>query len=424
MDKLEFSFSKSLLAWFERHGRKNLPWQKNKTRYSVWVSEIMLQQTQVATVIPFFERFMQQFPTIVDLANAAQDDVLHLWTGLGYYARARNLHKAAQIVRDEHSGVFPNDFEQVLALPGIGRSTASAVLSLADNQPYVILDGNVKRVLARFFAIEGWPGNKKIETELWDLAISLKPEDSPNAIPVFSHYTQAIMDFGATFCTRSKPKCDDCPMNKNCLALAQGKQHELPHKKPKKQIPTKHTYMLIPIVNGRVFMRKRPQNGIWGGLWGFYECEYAPELNNTKQTLINEVLGNSVGSEFANVIETVDKIELNEFRHTFSHYHLEISPILFEIKTTLPCKADSLLLGGAKEVLSNKENVVREADVTSNKETDYQDTQVNTALSNAITNDKINNKSDKGLWFDIHSTPSVGVATPTLKIFKQIQSSY
>ncbi|MGK0371404.1 MAG: A/G-specific adenine glycosylase, partial [Glaciecola sp.] len=158
-----FNFSQQLLAWFDQHGRKHLPWQQQKSRYSVWVSEIMLQQTQVNTVIPYYEAFMQRFPTVIHLANAPQDEVLHLWTGLGYYARARNLHKAAQRVRDEFGGIFPDDFDDVLSLSGIGRSTAAAVLSLANNQPYVILDGNVKRVLARFFAVEGWPGNKKVE---------------------------------------------------------------------------------------------------------------------------------------------------------------------------------------------------------------------------------------------------------------------
>ena len=430
MDKSDFNFSRSLLTWFELNGRKNLPWQKDKTRYSVWISEIMLQQTQVVTVIPFYERFMARFPTITDLANAPQDEVLHLWTGLGYYARARNLHKAAQIVRDEHNGVFPEAFDDVLLLPGIGRSTAAAVLSLADNQPFVILDGNVKRVLARLFAIDGWPGNKKIETQMWELANSLKPEKqdwagiqlSDNLVacfdeikhsktkdksfPIYSDYTQAIMDFGATFCTRSKPNCESCPMKQHCMAYAQNRQHELPHKKPKKQIPTKHTYMLIPMLNGRVFMRKRPQEGIWGGLFGFFESEYPPE-QDVKQVLIKEVL-KQCSDKAQHWIEDINLIELKEFRHTFSHYHLEISPIVMNIETSQPDVAQEFL-----------------------QHSSYKATEINNAdrelyVESPATNYKVepNKKSEElGLWFDIHTVPNVGVAAPTLKIFKQIQSS-
>lgn len=212
------SFSTRLLAWFEQHGRKDLPWQQTPSPYRVWVSEIMLQQTQVATVIPYFERFMQRFPDVLKLANAEQDEVLHLWTGLGYYARGRNLHKAAQTIRDEFGGEFPTTLDQVMALPGIGRSTAGAILSLSLGQHHAILDGNVKRVLARYHAIEGWPGTATIEKQLWGLAEQHVPPDDNAA------YTQAIMDLGATVCRRSKPLCPLCPQNQQCQALVLGLQ--------------------------------------------------------------------------------------------------------------------------------------------------------------------------------------------------------
>ncbi|MDH5216496.1 MAG: A/G-specific adenine glycosylase, partial [Gammaproteobacteria bacterium] len=199
-------FSTAILDWFDQHGRKTLPWQQDKSAYRVWISEIMLQQTQVATVIPYYERFMLKFPDVVALADAPQDEVLHLWSGLGYYARARNLHKAAQQVRDEHAGEFPQDFDAVMALPGIGRSTAGAILSLANGQYHSILDGNVKRVLCRFYAVEGWPGQSAVHDRLWSLAEKTTPERR------VADYNQAMMDMGATICTRSRPKCDICPI--------------------------------------------------------------------------------------------------------------------------------------------------------------------------------------------------------------------
>ena len=359
MDTHQFSFSEQVLTWFDEHGRKDLPWQQNKTRYSVWISEIMLQQTQVKTVIPYFARFMSSFPTVSDLANAPVDEVLHLWTGLGYYARARNLHKAAIKVRDEHEGVIPAEFEQVLDLPGIGRSTAAAILSLADNQPYVILDGNVKRVLARYHAVEGWPGNKKVEEEMWLQAQSLAPQ-SAKSQPQHGDYTQAMMDLGATLCTRSKPNCEQCPVMSHCLAFAQGRQIELPHKKPKKAIPTKHTYMLIPFYQGSVMLHKRPASGIWGGLWGFTEAS-EDTLTQTTADLMMQADSSAY-----------EKIDLPEFRHTFSHFHLEISPILLHLQ-----KAPTL------EV-----------------------------------------KEDVSLWFDIGQTSKIGLAAPTVKILKTLQSQF
>ena len=323
MTKNNFVFSESLLAWWDVHGRKNLPWQQNKTRYRVWISEIMLQQTQVATVIPYFDRFMQKFPDVIALANAPQDEVLHLWTGLGYYARARNLHKAAQQVRDEHNGVFPDQFEQVLALSGIGRSTAAAILSLADDQAYVILDGNVKRVLARYFAQEGWPGNKKVEDQMWQLAEDLKPKAR------FGDYTQAMMDLGATLCKRSRPNCDECPVQSRCLAYAQGRQSELPHSKPKKQIPTKYTTMIIPSYRGSLLMHQRPPSGIWGGLWAFLETDYSENGFVTPEVWKTLIPTDIQDADYSTT-------ELPAFKHTFSHFHLNIQPVLLEMPSYSP----------------------------------------------------------------------------------------
>ncbi|WP_261817476.1 A/G-specific adenine glycosylase [Vibrio gallicus] len=302
-------FAQQVLDWYHKYGRKHLPWQQNKNAYKVWLSEIMLQQTQVATVIPYFERFITQFPDITSLANTDIDKVLHLWTGLGYYARARNLHKAAQIVRDQHAGVFPTQFEEVLALPGVGRSTAGAILSSVYNQPHAILDGNVKRVLARANAVEGWPGIKAVENRLWDIAKTHTPDQD------VEHYNQAMMDMGAMVCTRSKPKCSLCPIQPLCVANQHDSQALYPTKKPSKTKPVKQTRFIILHCQGRVWLEKRPPAGIWGGLHCFPEASISDEnqlvnldykLIKTEQTLIS-------------------------FRHTFSHYHLDITPILYDL---------------------------------------------------------------------------------------------
>ena len=224
-------FAQAVLTWYDKFGRKHLPWQQNKTLYGVWLSEVMLQQTQVATVIPYFERFVKTFPNLTALADAPLDEVLHLWTGLGYYARARNLHKAAQVMRDQYSGKFPTEFEQVLALPGVGRSTAGAILSSCLNAPYAILDGNVKRVLSRYFAVNGWSGEKKTEDRLWQLTGEVTPNTQ------VADFNQAMMDLGAMVCTRSKPKCGLCPLQSNCRANAEQNWQAYPGKKPKKALP-------------------------------------------------------------------------------------------------------------------------------------------------------------------------------------------
>nr|WP_136251009.1 A/G-specific adenine glycosylase [Ningiella ruwaisensis] len=361
----EFSFSDEVLRWFDKNGRKDLPWQQNKSPYSVWVSEIMLQQTQVKTVIPYYERFMARFPHVNDLADAPQDEVLHLWTGLGYYARARNLHKAAQQVRDKHGGIFPDDFDLVLALPGIGRSTAAAILSLAENKPYVILDGNVKRVLSRYFAVEGWPGNKKVEDKMWSMAESLAPveRNSGNSLPRHGDYTQAMMDLGATLCTRTKPKCEQCPVSTHCLAFALGKQTEFPHKKPKKALPVKVVQMLIPFYKGSVYLQKRPASGIWGGLWGFIELD-------EQRTIETEASAFDVSEMTTQTLEP--------FRHTFSHYHLDIQPVLLQLHDkprNRHSENESLWyhLNNLKNVSNQKrndENMVAEADEAIGKSED------------------------------------------------------
>ncbi len=297
--------SDTLLNWYVDHGRHDLPWQNTDDAYRIWVSEIMLQQTQVATVIPYYQRFMNSFPTVLDLANAESDNVLHHWTGLGYYARARNLHKAAQIIVKDYKGVFPTTFDAVVALPGIGRSTAGAILAFSEKQRHAILDGNVKRVLARFYAVEGWYGKKEVENKLWQLAEANTPKHDVH------QYTQAIMDFGATLCTRSRPKCEPCPLRPHCTAFKHERVSELPHGKPKSNKPTKQTYMLLVKNQADEFLlQKNPPSGIWGGLW-------CPAQVKELET------AHHIGSLEVETLETLPIL-----KHTFSHFHLEITPVL------------------------------------------------------------------------------------------------
>lgn len=305
------TFSQRLLNWYDIAGRKTLPWQQDKTPYRVWVSEIMLQQTQVSTVIPYYERFMARFPDVLSLANAPLDEVLHLWTGLGYYARARNLHKAAEVIRDQYQGLFPETFDDVVELPGIGRSTAGAILSLSLQQHHAILDGNVKRVLTRWLALEGWPGQKQIENELWDWANKLTPAER------VEHYNQAMMDLGASLCSRTKPQCTICPMNDDCGGYLQGKPTAYPTPKPnKKQIPVKQTCLLIMRHAQSVWLQQRPAQGIWGGLFSFPEFSHVSEAQHWLQQQGYTGL-------------TIQP--LSAFRHTFSHFHLDITPLLVSV---------------------------------------------------------------------------------------------
>lgn len=304
------SFAERVLVWYQQYGRKTLPWQLNKTPYRVWVSEIMLQQTQVATVIPYYHAFMARFPDVLSLANAEQDEVLHLWTGLGYYARARNLHKAAQTIRDHYQGQFPEQFEEVLGLPGIGRSTAGAVLSLSLGQHHGILDGNVKRVLARWLAQQGWPGQKNVENDLWEQVARLTPASG------VTQYNQAMMDLGATICTRSKPKCELCPVSDDCQALALNTPTAFPHSKPKKTVqPVKQAHLLLLKHGQQLLLEQRPPHGIWGGLYCFPEFHQEQDLKDWLKRYP----------------DASTPQPLPCFRHTFSHFHLDISPWLVEI---------------------------------------------------------------------------------------------
>ena len=313
------AFSDQLLAWFDNHGRKDLPWQKPDP-YCVWVSEIMLQQTQVQTVIPYFERFMASFPDVAALADAELDAVMHHWSGLGYYARARNLHKAAVVIRDEHEGRFPRSYDDIVALPGIGRSTAGAILSLALGERQPILDGNVKRVLARQLTIEGWPGKTAVLNALWDAAERFTPEER------VADYTQAIMDLGATVCTRSRPACTACPVSEGCRAHHKGTIDRYPGRKPKKIKPLRQTTMVIAISDGAIYLERRPPAGIWGGLWSL------PEIGDGQ--LENWCVEKLSG--------THDEIEpLETLRHSFSHYDLDIQPILLRVEQASRKVADS-----------------------------------------------------------------------------------
>ncbi|NNF17171.1 MAG: A/G-specific adenine glycosylase, partial [Gammaproteobacteria bacterium] len=249
------TLSARLLSWFASHGRHNLPWQQDPAPYRVWVSEIMLQQTQVATVIPYYQKFMQRFPGIDDLAAAPLDHVLHHWSGLGYYARARNLHKAAQQIVAQHGGKFPSTPEDLIGLPGIGRSTAGAILSLALNTRAPILDGNVKRVLARHFAVPGWPGKAAVQHALWELAEAHTPAQQ------FADYTQGIMDLGASVCTRTRPRCDVCPLQATCEAHRHGTELDYPGRKPKKIKPVRECKMLLCLHDQHLLLQQRPPTG-------------------------------------------------------------------------------------------------------------------------------------------------------------------
>jgi A/G-specific adenine glycosylase len=346
--RLKIDISDRVLTWFDQHGRKDLPWQKDINPYRVWVSEIMLQQTQVTTVIAYFERFMAELPTTEDLANASDDLVMHLWTGLGYYSRARNLHKSAKLICNEYNGVFPNTVETLCELPGIGRSTAGAIVSIAFKQPAAILDGNVKRVLARHNAIDGWPGKTTVLNTLWQYAESFSPKHR------VADYSQAMMDLGATLCTRSKPNCLVCPLEHDCLANAEGNPTGYPGKKPKKALPVKSTQMLI-IKNpdGEILLEKRPNSGIWGGLWTF------PQIDSD-QTPTEYCL-----DQFNQTAKSIDKKQ--SYRHTFSHYHLDITPVIIELS-----KTDTVIMEGQSQ-----------------------------------------------LWYNSKQPPAIGLATPTKKLISQ-----
>ncbi|MDO8351710.1 MAG: A/G-specific adenine glycosylase [Gallionella sp.] len=303
-------FASVLITWQREHGRHGLPWQGAEA-YRVWLSEIMLQQTQVATVIPYYQRFIVSFPTIAALAVASEEQVLAHWSGLGYYARGRNLHRAAQIVAAEHGGKFPSQFEQVLALPGIGRSTAAAICALAFQQRRAILDGNVRRVLARYCGISGSPASKSVEQLLWQQAEALLPERDVAA------YTQALMDMGATLCTRSRPRCDSCPVQRGCVAHQTGRVADLPTPRQRKVVPERHATFLLAMHGRQIWLERRDPTGIWGGLW----C--MPQLEEGDGTLAEyaQRRGWQIDGQAA----------LPIFTHVFTHFKLHITPLLLNL---------------------------------------------------------------------------------------------
>ena len=303
------NFASRLIEWQRTHGRHDLPWQGADT-YRVWLSEIMLQQTQVATVIPYYQRFVTSFPDINALATATEEQVLAHWSGLGYYARGRNLHRAALIIVEKYHGEFPREFEQIIELPGIGRSTAAAICSLVYHQRRAILDGNVKRVLSRFCGIEGWTGNKKVEEQLWQQAEVLLPA-SDVAI-----YTQSLMDMGATVCTRTRPKCAICPVQADCTALLTDRIAEFPTPRPRKAMPEKRTIFLLLMHGNDILLEKRPGSGIWGGLWCLPLIERESDAVEYLQR---------------NGMKASKKIEMGQFTHTFTHFKLHITPTLFRV---------------------------------------------------------------------------------------------
>ena len=311
MDVDAASFARRVLDWYRRYGRHDLPWQ-GQDAYRVWLSEVMLQQTQVNTVIPYYHDFVKRFPGIKPLADADIDAVLQHWQGLGYYARARNLHRAAGIIQDRHEGRFPRNFDDVAALPGVGRSTAGAILSFAFGQRWPILDGNVKRVLARCFRVPGWYGQSDTMKQLWYLAESITPaERAPD-------FNQAMMDIGSMVCLKSNPKCEICPLKKLCSSNRHHSQAEYPQKKPARVRPHRTTLMLLHRCGDLLLLWRRPPRGIWGGLWSLPEVDGEVDIPLWQQS-------------FLGMSQAPRKIQENVIRHQFTHYSLDISLAIIEI---------------------------------------------------------------------------------------------
>ncbi len=309
-------FSRRVIDWQRLHGRHDLPWQNTRDPYRIWLSEIMLQQTQVAAVIGYYARFLDRFPTLAALAAAPVDDVLALWSGLGYYSRARNLHACAQRLMAEHGGDFPPDPETLAQLPGIGRSTAAAIAAFAFGARAAILDGNVKRVFARHFGVEGWPNTPAIERALWQRAQDLLPDGSSDDIAA---YTQGLMDLGATLCARSRPRCDACPLQTTCVALRTGRTGELPAARPKKTVPTRHAHLLVALSAGEVLVEKRPPTGIWGGLWSL------PQFDDAQALLAHAA---RLGAAHTDAWP--------ERKHAFTHYTLRFTPHIAAVPARQP----------------------------------------------------------------------------------------
>ncbi len=338
-------FSKTVIRWQKQHGRHSLPWQRTRDAYRIWLSEIMLQQTQVATVIPYYARFLERFPDVGALAAAPVEDVMALWSGLGYYTRARNLHRCAQQVVAEHGGRFPADVDALASLPGIGRSTAAAISAFAYGTRAAILDGNVKRVFCRVFGVEGFPGSVPVERHLWERAVALLPDSE------IERYTQGLMDLGATLCTRSRPRCADCPLQSRCVAHASDRIAELPARKPKKAVPEKSTVMLVIEHRDRVLLEQRPPSGIWGGLLSL------PELNrllpSVPARLGRKALGTALTLALAEFGE-IDSFEaLTEFVHAFTHYRLKVTPLRVSLSRSAPQAASSPYQWRSKKTLAS-----------------------------------------------------------------------
>jgi A/G-specific adenine glycosylase len=298
----------ALLKWHAREGRHDLPWQENRTPFRVWVSEIMLQQTQVATVLPYYGRFMERFPDVRTLAAAPVDEVLHLWSGLGYYARARNLHRAAQRIVTQHGGELPESFEALAALPGIGRSTAGAILALARGERFPILDGNVRRVLSRYFGVQGNSAESATRRRLWELSERCTPHERVD------EYTQAIMDLGATVCVRRRPLCSRCPLADRCIARRTGRQHELPAPRAARARRRRRVFMVVALRDdGSVLLERRPESGVWGGLWCLPEFASATAAGAFVR---------------GNLRSAIEPRALGQLEHAFTHFDLSITPLL------------------------------------------------------------------------------------------------
>ncbi|MGH8125795.1 MAG: A/G-specific adenine glycosylase [Rhodanobacteraceae bacterium] len=316
-------FARRLLHWYDRHGRHDLPWQNPRSPYRVWVSEVMLQQTQVATVIPYFERFVAALPDMHALAAAQEDQVMALWSGLGYYRRAGHLQLAAKTCVAQHQGELPRDFDTLAGLPGIGRSTAGAILTLAHGQHHGILDGNVKRVLCRYHGMRGWPGERAVEKALWLHAEAHTPTTR------IADYTQAIMDLGATVCTRSQPRCAQCPQMRDCVAYREGLAGRIPAPRPHRLLPERAAiFVVLRDRHGRVLLQRRPPQGVWPGLWSLPEAA-------------EEDTAQAVASRFA-VLEGQRARTLPGFRHGFTHFRLHASPLEWRPVHASPAVADSV----------------------------------------------------------------------------------
>ena len=320
------TFSEAVIRWQKQHGRHALPWQNTRDAYRIWLSEIMLQQTQVAAVIPYYQRFLQRFSEVQVLASSPIEDVMAHWSGLGYYTRARNLHRCAQRVVEQYGGVFPSDPELLADLPGIGRSTAAAISAFAYGTRAAILDGNVKRVFARVFGIEGYPGDKPVEDKLWQRAVALLPQDDIEA------YTQGLMDLGATLCTRGRPACTACPLSARCVALATDRVAELPVRKPKKAVPEKHTTMLVVTDGDEVLLEQRPGSGIWGGLLSLPEIDL-PTITSPEAKIDIFISATSAWGKCG------DHEPLQSFTHVFTHFKLHVTPYRLHLVQRLPLAA-------------------------------------------------------------------------------------